>query len=352
MKKFKWLLVLLLLPVVVRAEDNNEIVDNGYYFQAGSVVNSSKDVNGSTLLAGDNVAFTNVTKGAGLLFGSNVSYNGEAEYGVIAGQNVKVSGKVLNDLAVFGKTITFDKFTGGRDAFVSGSSITVNGDINRNLVIYADTVVINGTNVNDLKIEARVIEIKEGNISKLSYNEDAEITISNNAKITEKVLLEAKNQSAGDTVMGYLLTYANVIVIFAALALIVPGLFNKINKQYENATPFSLASTMGFGALALISVPIIGPILVLTRIGALTGAALLVLYVISMVVSTLLVGYLIGMLLWKKIVKKDINVLLAGLLGVSIVYVLTLIPYVTIFTVLISILLGLGMVLNLFKKTN
>lgn len=354
--KLKWLLVLLLLPVMVNAEEaNNDLeLKENYYVEAGDIVNSSEDVNGSALLTGDNITFTNVAKGAGLLFGNNVTYNGQTDYGMIGGNVINLSGNVSNDLAVFGNSITFDKFTGGRDVFVFGNIVTINGNIDRNLVIYASTVVINDINSKNVKINAANIQIKNGNIEELSYNSDAEITIAKDVNINNKVLSEniTEEQSFGDTAISYLLSYCNLLAIFVALALLTPQLFKKIDKQNENATPFSVLTTMGYGALALLVVPFACILLFTTVIGMSVAAGLLVLYIAAILMSTLLVGYLTGTIIWNKLIKKEQNILLAGLLGISIIYVLRLIPFVSTIVSFISIFLGIGIVLSLFKKAN
>ena len=48
--------------------------------------------------------------------------------------------------------------------------------------------------------------------------------------------------------------------------------------------------------------------------------------------------------------EKENNVLLIGLIGISIVYVLNMIPVIGGYIAMISLMIGLGIVLKLFKK--
>ena len=79
---------------------------------------------------------------------------------------------------------------------------------------------------------------------------------------------------------------------------------------------------------------------------------LLILYILAIWLSNIFTSYLLGNLIWKNFIKKDENIYLIGLIGISVISILTIIPYIgTLFSV-ISVMIGMGIILQQFKKDN
>ena len=92
----KFLFLLLLLPICVNA-------------QVAMNDSSVEEVDGSNVVAGNNVTSTNKVNGINIVFGNNVNLNGENDYAVLFGNNVNISGNVNNDGFIFGNIINFTK---------------------------------------------------------------------------------------------------------------------------------------------------------------------------------------------------------------------------------------------------
>lgn len=348
MKKKICLLLLLLLPFNVCAKTIDDYVVNG-----NDDIKMEEDVSGSTLLAGKEVSVESKIDGVGILFGEVVSFDGELEYGLLAGQKVLVNGIVNNDAIFAGETITFsNNFASNRDVFVFGQVVNVSGNVDRNMVISAEKVIIDSANVEKLKIKANTIEIKgETIISSLNYNEDADILINDEVSIVDTTLTSAINKTTTETVLSEFISYAGILVVFVVAALIVPNLFKRIEKQHD-LTFFNFASMMGYGALALIAIPVLIVVLFGTIIGIPLAIILLALYIATFMLSIIFVGYYLGLVIYKKVIKKETNILLAGLMGISLLYLLTMIPTINFIVVLIYCLAGMGIVIKLFAKDN
>ena len=77
---------------------------------------------------------------------------------------------------------------------------------------------------------------------------------------------------------------------------------------------------------------------------------ILALYFITIYISTLFSGYLFGYKLWQKFLNSDINLLLVGMLGYSLLFLLELIPVVGSLIKLLFTLFGIGIIIKLFME--
>lgn len=341
----KLLFILLLIPFMVNAETiDNTVIDEKL----------DSDVNGSALIVSDSIEVSKNIDGVSLILGNTINFNGKSEYAVFLGSNVTIEGEVLKEFLAASETITFkDTFKANRDGFIFANKVVLSGNVTRNLTIKATEVILENANITNVNIEASVIEIKENvKISELSYNEDANITIDDKADITNKTLLESTNVDVSfiDNLGSFLIGFANSLVLFAVLALIVPKLFERINKLNKEIDTFKFVSYMGYGILSMLLMFIVIPLLFMLTIGTYLGLLLLAFYIIVALLSVMFTGYLIGYIIWTKFIKKEENYLLIGLVGISVITILNSLPYVGIYFALISVLTGIGLVLNLFKK--
>lgn len=347
--KFLVIAVLLFMPLAVDASDKFNVV-------AGSEVTSGEDVNGSSILAGNNVTSNNVVNGIDMLFGNNVNYKSKSDYALIAGNNVNVLGNIENDGFIFGNLITFDStFVANRDLVVFGNTVSLKGTINRDITLYATNVDLQDVTVlGNITIYSSVLEVNS-NVQiqgVLSYNEDAKANISDEATISNVELLESNitTPTLKERVYSFFVDYAGILLVFVAMALIIPKLFERIENKFKDVKLFDAVTSLGFGAISLVFIPILFVLLITFVIGVPLAMLLLIIYIIAIWFSTIFTGYLIGLVIWKKFIKKDINILLVGLIGISIINLLTVLPIVGVYVMIINVMIGLGIVLKLFSK--
>ena len=353
MKHIRKILVLLvlLIPISVNALENNYFTVIG-----GDNVTSENDVKGSSILVGNNVVSTNTVNGINMVFGNSVKHQSNSDYAVVVGNIVEVSGNIENDGFIFGNIITFtEDFSANRDLFVFGSEVTLKGNINRNITIYAANVVLDNAEVlGNVTIYSTTLEIKDAvSINGvLSYNEDNETNISTNAQINETKLLDKleKEPTINDIAYNFFVGYADVMIVFLILAFLVPGLFRKIETSNEEFKLSKVFSLLGYGAMLLIGIPMALIVLFTTVIGMSSAIIGLLIYIIAVCLANILTGYLIGYLIWNKFIKKENNILLIGLIGISIISVLNIVPVLGEYITVFSLMIGLGIVLQLFKR--
>ena len=326
---------------VIKAENSNVTFD--------------EEVNGSTVLMGNTVEASGRINGINILLGNNVRHRAFSDYGIFAGSNIIVDGVIQNEGLILGDLISFEKeFQGARDLFIFGREVILRGNLFRDITIFAANVIIEDASIlGSIKIYAENIEVKDSVIvlGDFSHNEDANVTFAEDSEIANIIELEARNtRTFRQRLMWESLFYGGLLVIFAALSLLVPNLFKRIEKQNEDVTVFKALSLAGFGLIALILIPIISILLLPTYVGIQLSILLLILYMIVLFLAILFTGYLLGLVIWKKLIKKDENMLLIGLIGITAIYLLQLVPYLGPLVSLFNIVIGIGIVIKLFKR--
>lgn len=346
------LLVSLMMISIVQAAEIDHfkgIIDDD--------VTLEDEVAGSVVLAGVSAEMSGTADGVSFMLGNQVVFNGESEYVALAGNSIEVSGVVNKDAFIAGNLITIDENTElKRDVVIVGTDVEISGVIGRNVSIYATTVSLNDVKIEgDVKIYASLIEINgETEIGgNLSYPTDAEVSVDEAATIGETIETEAiaeKEESLATTLMNDFLSFISLVLVFAVLSLVGPKMFTKLQDKYDKFDFNKGLETFTKGMLFLVLVPIIVLILFLMSIGIPLALILLALYFIVVYLSTIFTGYLIGYKLWQKFFKKDINMLVVGIFGLAVLFVLNLIPGISFITAAISLFVGIGIMYDVLIK--
>lgn len=352
MKKLKYLLLFLmvLLPLKVNAIEERSII------KGDDNVNYEEEVDGSALLAGNNVTSKSSIFGLGLLFGNNITQDGDSEYLISAGNNITVNGNIEKDAIILGNIITINSIV-GRDTFITGNEVVLTGTYNRDIEIYASKVTLQDALIGrNVKINATSIEIGKNTTinGTLNYIEDAKYSIDPTASIYQTETFEVEeveNYQAPTfktTIITMILTLGMLLVTFLSFALFTKNLFHK----FEKTNSFNkVLKTFGVGILTLIVVPILSILLMITFVGIGVGVITLILYIAVLLLNYIISGYMLGSLIWHKLLKKETNIYYQGLIGITVFYILTYIPYLNGILVFLSMIFSLGLITRCFTRS-
>ena len=64
----------------------------------------------------------------------------------------------------------------------------------------------------------------------------------------------------------------------------------------------------------------------------------------------MITGYIIGSLIWDKLIKKENKIYLSGIIGIVLLYLLKIIPYIGIIITFISVMIGVGTIISLYNR--
>ncbi len=356
MKKIiKYLTILALLTLIPSVEakeiehftskvDNDVIIEDKY--------------NASVAAAGENIHFNGTINGISFGAGNKLLFEGTSDYAALAGNVIEVEGKVKEDLFIAGNLVTINKDAQiSRDAIIAANDVEISGNFDRNISIYAAKVTFKNANIKGhVKLYVNKIEIqKETTVEQtLSYPEDSIYKVENGAKIgkTEKTdaIQKEDDENYFSTVSAKIWSFLCLTLVFAAITLLFPNVFTKMNNKYEKIEFSEIIEVFTKGLVTLILVPIIMVLLFCTLIGIPLAIILLLFYGIAIYISTIFTAYLIGYKIWQKVFDKDINMLGLGVIGLFILFLCSLIPGVRTLVSIVTTLVGLGLIVNIFAK--
>ena len=355
MKKLSKILLIVLLfmicPVV-----NAETIEH-FYSKASEEIVLEDDANASVALAATSIEANSKIKGIGSLIGEEVKFSGTADYAAIVGNKVTIDGTINNDAFIAGTIVNINnKANLNRDIVIVGSEVNLSGNFSRNISVYADVVNVKNANVNgNLKIKASSLKIESTKVAgTLYYPKDAKVEINKDVNINKTEKTAAINQDANtylSLVSSKIWSFACMALIFAFMCLILPKVFTKINDKYEKMDGNKTIEVFTKGLVIIVLVPIISIMLLMTAIGIPLAIIALVLYGVAIYLSTIFTAYLLGYKVWQKFFKKDMNMLVIGLLGLMILLVLNIIPGINYLVAIITVLIGLGLIFDCIKNS-
>ena len=355
MKKFsKFMLILMLFLVSpVSAKEINHFTS-----KVGNDIEVGDTYNASLVTAGETVGFDGIVKGIAFGAGYEVSFNGNADYAVLFGNSVNVKGTVNNDAFIAGNLITVDKNANfKRDAIIGGIDIELNGVFDRNVSIYGSKITFKDVTIKgNVKIYADSISIKKGTVIEgtLYYPEDSSYSASKEAVIGKVVKTEAIKSTDEEnffaTITAKIWSFLSLTLIFAVMTLLLPGVFRKIDSKFENMGFNEGVEVFTKGLVIIIIVPVIAVLVCITVIGIPLGIISILLYGIAIYLAKIFTAYLLGYKIWQKVFKKDVHVLLIGILGLFILFLFSLIPGVRLLVTILVVLIGLGLIFDTIKN--
>lgn len=352
-KKFRFIFLLIILFGFCFSAQAKSV--NRFYAEADESISLTDNVDGSSFLAGGNIESSSNVDGTNFIAGNIIDFSGSSEYLVIAGNSIDVKGNVLKDSVIAGNIINIRKDSNlERDAIILGSDIQIMGSIGRNVTIYSRKVSLKGAKINgNVRVQAEEIDVDSDTIitGKLSYPKDAKANISSHIVNIEKT---SPIQTNDDDLISFLMSrvwsFMSIVFIFAILSLIRPKIFENVQNNFKELNFNKGVSTLTKGLSFLIIVPVISFMLLMFPFGISLSLIMLALYFIIMYLSTLFSGYLLGYKLWQRFLKSDINLLLVGILGYSILFLLELIPGFGSLVRLSCVLFGIGIITELYIK--
>jgi len=348
-------------------------------------------INDDLYLFGSNITIDGQVNGDVIVFGNRITINGDINGGIIgAGQDIMVKGQVKDSVRVAASTIDIDSSIGG-DLVVAASYVTIvqSGSVGRDLLVAAAAVQVNGPVGKDIRGNAGKLVINSsvgGNVDmtggdvklepaasiagNLTYKSERTAEQAKDATVKGEIkhVLPPQPQPSGETigqaigglvaaVVGFFVILLLVVAVIKYAAALLTGIvFILLARKYIPGLLETLKSNpwpcVGYGALVLFLAPVAIAVACGLVIGIPLGLAALALYILAVYLGHIFTGLFIGKWLLRQ--HADANSagkLIAALaLGLLIVYLCSLIPFIGCLAGLAVILFGLGTI-TCFIKT-
>lgn len=311
-------------------QENSVVNDN--YITAGNSVSVNGTVNGDVIVAGNEVEIT-----------SNINGNVFAAASVIT-----ISGKVSKDVFAFAGTVKISKDSViNGDLIIGAGNVIIAGEIKGNLKVSSGSTTINGKIAKDVKNFSNSLTLESSSLiaGNLTYSSNKEIKIDNGAQVlgkTEQKQIDNKGQITKNLpvfgsiakVTGSLFSLLSMLLIGIILLTVFSKKLEDISKNIQNKFWMSL----GVGFLTLVVVPIALMIIFSTIIGIPLTMIILAIYVLSIYLAKVFVALALG----NMIVHNRWSAIWALTLGLILLTIFELIPFIGGFVSFLILLVGLG----------
>ena len=135
-----------------------------------------------------------------------------------------------------------------------------------------------------------------------------------------------------------------MVALFLIMALICVFYKSLHTKIAEQSTTSRFGTNLAIGLGVLIAIPVIALVALFTLVAAPLGIIALLFYAIMVYLSQGFASIWLGHMILEKLCKLHTNIYLEALVGVVILGLLSLIPYIGVATGFIAMLLGLGLI--------
>lgn len=336
-----------------------------------SMLEAGTAVDGPGFFAGSTVRVDGNVDGTAFAFGQNITVNGDINGDlIVAGQTLTINGKITGNIYGAGQTVTIrgqgmrDVFLGaqdmnlakdsaiGRDLFFGGQTFIFEGAVARDIHGGGADVDINGQVGRNAQIEAEYIRLMDNAAinGDLLYTSTKEAFISPAARITGRTDWEYREPETptqmrphrltrASTYLGILINMAGTFILWVVVRLWQPEYWSK-TASHISETPLK---TLSVGALALIVVPILIVLVMITVIGIPLGIITGLIYGVSLYLSKIVVAVFIGSWLSKHLGWREIHKgIWLFLLGLLILMALMQVPYLGLLIRLLVVFAGIG----------
>lgn len=368
MKRLLKLFVLLLtiFTINVYAEETNctdgtncaitigtserKTTDERFYADDDVVVD--EDITKTAFFAGNNVNISSKIDGIAFIAGNSVIASTESDYAFIAGNSINLKNFHNKDAFIAGNQIVIENAT-ARSIYAAGNSININTDYISDLYLAGNTVYLKGK-FDNVVVDADKVVITGEITGRLKVNDKAEVVLgSDYTKINETVTYtnkEISKQFETNNIFGVFLVTKLISFVTNFINLLIIGiiLITLFKKNFDKASKIKndagyVFGRIGLGLCALIFVPIISIVLLITGFASLVGILLILAYIIALMVTTPVVAINYGNILFKNI-KNDY---LRFIICLIILQIVKVIPVFGGLVTFLSLCLGLGLIKDL-----
>ncbi len=337
-------------------------IHQGDYFAAAEKVIISGTVNGDLYAGAGEVLIDGTVNGDALVGGGMIKILGTIEQDLRAGGGeVTLNGTIGRNASIGSGNLTFSSESIIYGNLVLGTgNANISGNLDGDLTVGTGQLTISGPIKGNVKAGAGNITLTDKAIinGDLTYWSESDATIATGSSIlgetikkqppqqfskeVDKLKSKAPKMKLGTSLIG-LFSHLLVGLLIIALFPKLPSNLNKIidQKPWES---------LGWGLMILFFTPIVAILLLITVIGIPLGFLAILAYATIIFLSKTVVAFWLGSTLAKHINKK----LSAGwqlVIGLSVLYLLLLVPVIKIFTKVATLLLGTGTASLAIKKS-
>lgn len=347
---------------------------------------SDQQIDDNLFAGGTNVVISGTVTGDAFIGASNATLAGSVgKDAMIGAGNVYILGPVGDDLRTAGGTVTISNTVGGelmaaggmltvteettigKNAYLAGGYVSMNGVVNGDMMIEGDEVHLQGTINGNAVIKAETLVVGEGAVvtGLLKYEAPAEIVMPETASIGSveySKLTTAERMPEMEVTMGdfdgflsglfAFLKFMSLLILVLTV-LVVFFVFKKKSTEIVKQSEKEFGWDLLRGFVLMIVTPMAVVILLLSVLGStfglILGAAVFLAWLLAKVFGAMLLGDLL-FLLFSRDKKKHEFTWPAALVGALVFWGLGFVPIIGWLARCVFVLAALGAMLYLWYK--
>lgn len=329
---------ILLIPALACAEDIY-VAESDYLLETGETVSDDLYV-----IAGD-ITIRGDVEGTLYLLGSNIDVSGNVGGELYAmGGDVIVEGTVGGEVYVLGGDVelsgVFDKVL-----HAAGGKMDLSGTFNDEVNCGGGVVRLSGSFANDANIQAGTFKLLSGaviegdlNYAAKDFDRAEDVVINGAVNKMPEAEWEAKGPGWGVIVFFGL---AGLIGYFI-VGMVLSGFFPNFTKGAVDRTFSQFAQNLGWGLLVFLLTPLAVLVLLITIVGIPLGILVGIAFGVGIFIGEIIVSAAVGGLVFSLFKKPDAAYWLKLLVGLIILFIISIVPFVNFIAILLIWILGLG----------
>lgn len=356
---------------------SEETVNDDLYL-IGTDVTVDGIINGDLVVLAQRITINGTVNGNTNVCGRNITLKGVTEKTVrAAGTMIIVSGNVKGDLMAVGESIVLAKGGSvGRDVVAAGSTISLEGPVSGHVKSNSSKLTISGSVGGNVEVETVNLRLEPS----ASINGNLEYTSNNKAVIAEGSSVKGQTTyhsvekekqpaapsgekigqaigAAMSAVMVFIISLILVISLIKYVAALLTGIiliviFQKQLNEINVVLKQKPWPSLGWGAMMVFLAPVAIFIAFILIIGIPLGVVALAIYIACLYLGHIIIALFLGQWILRMGDGQASTGQMIGALalGLLIVYIFGLIPFIACFTDLAVLLFGAGTIV-LYVKT-
>lgn len=336
----------------------SEKINENLYIAGGSVI-SAGSIEKDLMVLGGTAVLSGPVLGDLFVVGGNVTILNQVSGDIrVVGGNIVMTGDVLGDAVVAGGQIILSGKTIGGDVAIAGGAIRLESEVKGDVKIAGGEIYINAPITGNVEIKSQKLTLGPSADIKgdLIYKATKPATIEEGGKVQgETVFTEIKGLNRNDkdakAAMRGFLTFVFIAKFLMLLTggLVIGLVFRKYSRELVEKGANNPLKELGRGVVAIIVLPILSIILLITIIGMPLGMLGLLSFIMLMVFASILTPVFLGALVYKWISRKSDYVVnwKTISLGVVIYCLLGLIPFLGWIVLCVASAITLGSALSI-----
>ncbi|MDP1707044.1 MAG: hypothetical protein Q8L30_00570 [bacterium] len=333
----------------------------GNAYSAGLSIVQTANVYGDLSAFGGSFVMAAPVSGDGLFLAGSIHSRAHIGGDLRAiGGSISIENPISGDLVALGYSVN-DSGRAGGSVFIVAANTTISNGASGPVTIYGNNISLSGHFTNDVNISAigRVVLAASTTIAgKLSYQAPEPAVIPESAVITggvEYISASYLPDAGTSRILAFMsigfflfVRILGALILAGLLAGLFPRLAESIADRAYTARPSRILLTTLLGFAVFVVTPVLFLILTLTFVGIGLAALLLISYSFIALLSVAYAGILLGSLLSRRYMRREAVLWHDGVLGMLILSLIALVPYLGIFMVLLLTTFSAGALLLTF----